>query len=187
MTRNAAYTLLRPLPALALLLCAAALGAGAYTAAGLLERHAGGAPIALEWAQLIPPGEAPADPRALARGVVPHGGLDPAGLENSQPGSGGVVRRYDGRRVRIVGYVVPLDYDGTKVMIFLLVPYFGACIHVPPPPPNQIVYVLANEGIDLGGDLSVPVRVTGTLTTLETVTEFAEVSYEVRADEVSID
>ena len=47
----------------------------------------------------------------------------------------------NGKRVRIPGYLLPLEVSGTKVTEFLLVPYVGACIHVPPPPPNQIVHV----------------------------------------------
>lgn len=48
----------------------------------------------------------------------------------------------DGARVRLPGYVVPLDaVDGGRLTQFLLVPYFGACIHSPPPPANQIVHV----------------------------------------------
>ncbi|MEE2730259.1 MAG: DUF3299 domain-containing protein [Pseudomonadota bacterium] len=42
---------------------------------------------------------------------------------------------------RIAGYVVPLATDGTRSSEFLLVPYFGACIHVPPPPANQTILV----------------------------------------------
>ncbi|MFA0441453.1 DUF3299 domain-containing protein [Vibrio sp. 10N.222.51.C12] len=42
---------------------------------------------------------------------------------------------------RIAGFVVPLEINGNKIESFLLVPFFGACLHVPPPPPNQIVYV----------------------------------------------
>ena len=47
----------------------------------------------------------------------------------------------DGRLVRIPGYALPLEFSGVGVREFLLVPYFGACIHVPPPPPNQMVFV----------------------------------------------
>ena len=46
-----------------------------------------------------------------------------------------------GQRVRLPGYVVPLDMVGDKLQDFLLVPYFGACIHSPPPPANQIVHI----------------------------------------------
>ena len=47
--------------------------------------------------------------------------------------------KYNGKLVRIPGYLVPLEYDGTGVSAALLVPYVGACIHVPPPPANQMV------------------------------------------------
>lgn len=46
-----------------------------------------------------------------------------------------------GQRVRLPGYVVPLDMVGDKLQDFLLVPYFGACVHSPPPPANQIVHI----------------------------------------------
>ncbi|MDR1451216.1 MAG: DUF3299 domain-containing protein [Helicobacteraceae bacterium] len=50
--------------------------------------------------------------------------------------------KIDGLSVKLPGYVAPLDWeDDEKLAEFLLVPYFGACIHVPPPPPNQIIHV----------------------------------------------
>ena len=67
-----------------------------------------------------------------------------------QPGAGAapaVVPELDGKRVRIGGYVVPLDFEATNVKEFLLVPFVGACIHVPPPPPNQIIYVKSAKGL----------------------------------------
>jgi hypothetical protein len=59
-------------------------------------------------------------------------------------------KELDGQLVRIPGYLLPLDVSGAKAIEFLLVPYVGACIHVPPPPPNQIIYVKAahNNGYD---------------------------------------
>ena len=48
---------------------------------------------------------------------------------------------WNGQRVRIPGFVVPLERRGEQVTEFLLVPYFGACIHTPPPPANQIIHV----------------------------------------------
>lgn len=63
---------------------------------------------------------------------------------------GGVVEELDGVVAKIPGFVVPLEVSmGGKVSEFLLVPYFGACIHYPPPPPNQLVHVLAKEPLDL--------------------------------------
>jgi hypothetical protein len=49
---------------------------------------------------------------------------------------------WNGQRVRIPGFVVPLERSRNEVSEFLLVPYFGACIHVPPPPANQIIHVV---------------------------------------------
>lgn len=51
----------------------------------------------------------------------------------------------DGAAVRLPGYVVPLEMSGRQVREFLLVPYFGACIHSPPPPANQIVHVVLDK------------------------------------------
>ncbi len=52
-----------------------------------------------------------------------------------------IVTKYLNQRIRIPGYVVPLDASRDKRREFLLVPYFGACIHSPPPPANQIILV----------------------------------------------
>jgi hypothetical protein len=56
------------------------------------------------------------------------------------------LKSYDGTRLRIPGFMVPLEDDAEKVSEFLLVPYVGACIHTPPPPPNQIVHVKMAKG-----------------------------------------
>lgn len=57
-----------------------------------------------------------------------------------------VVPELDGKQVKLPGYLLPLEFDQKKVTEFLLVPWFGACIHTPPPPPNQIVFVTIEEG-----------------------------------------
>lgn len=55
-----------------------------------------------------------------------------------------------GRAVRLPGFIVPLSFDQhRKVIEFFLVPYFGACLHLPPPPPNQILYIEYGEGIEV--------------------------------------
>ena len=51
----------------------------------------------------------------------------------------------NGARIRIAGFVVPIERQGDDVREFLLVPHFGACIHVPPPPANQIIYVVPSK------------------------------------------
>jgi hypothetical protein len=68
----------------------------------------------------------------------------------------------DGQVVRMPGYLLPLEYSGKKVTEFLLVPWVGACIHTPPPPPNQIVHVKADKPFEISG-MFAPVWVTGQL------------------------
>jgi len=68
--------------------------------------------------------------------------------------------KLDGKTVRIPGYVLPLEFDGEKTTEFLLVPFVGACIHVPAPPPNQMVHVLYPKGFQSKG-LYTPVYVVG--------------------------
>ena len=62
-------------------------------------------------------------------------------LWNSAP----VIASLRGERIRIAGFMIPLERKGDLVTEFLLVPYFGACIHVPPPPANQIIHVVATK------------------------------------------
>ncbi len=56
-----------------------------------------------------------------------------------------IVKELDGQLVRMPGYLLPLEVSSAKVTEFLLVPYVGACIHVPPPPLNQIIYAKAAQ------------------------------------------
>ncbi|MEM7408556.1 MAG: DUF3299 domain-containing protein [Pseudomonadota bacterium] len=69
-----------------------------------------------------------------------------------------------GRRVRLPGYVLPLEFSGDSVTEFLLVPFVGACIHVPPPPPNQIVHVRPDKPFVSEG-LYAPVWIEGVMQT----------------------
>ena len=70
--------------------------------------------------------------------------------------------KIDGQFVRIPGYALPLEHKDMGVTEFLLVPYVGACIHVPPPPPNQTVYVSLKDAYTVK-DLYEPVWITGRL------------------------
>ncbi len=83
-----------------------------------------------------------------------------------------VVDSLDGENVRIPGYALPLEFSGSAVTEFLLVPYVGACIHVPPPPPNQIVFVRAKEPYTPTG-LFDPVWVSGRLSVAKTRMELS--------------
>ena len=91
-----------------------------------------------------------------------------------------VVPELDGRKVRLPGFVVPLDFEGTETSEFLLVPYFGACIHVPPPPSNQIVYVKTVAGYPLQ-ELFDPVWVTGEIRTDAHLNEVGDAGYTLQA------
>jgi uncharacterized protein len=70
----------------------------------------------------------------------------------------------NGQIVRLPGYLLPLEFSGKKVSEFLLVPWVGACIHTPPPPPNQIVHVKPEKPVEMSG-MFAPVWVTGPMTT----------------------
>ena len=61
-----------------------------------------------------------------------------------------VVESMDGEAIKIPGFVVPIEFDDDQIITqFFLVPYFGACIHEPPPPPNQIIFVDYPKGLTL--------------------------------------
>jgi hypothetical protein len=81
-----------------------------------------------------------------------------------------------GRRVRIAGFVVPLDDYASEVKDFLLVPYFGACIHMPPPPPNQMIYVRMVGG-PVAANMYIPVVVEGELTVSTVDSPYGKVGY----------
>jgi hypothetical protein len=159
-------------------------------------------PMELTWAKLMPPALPVQNMRAKSflAGATPFPGAGssepppPPTIDDRrwlsekrlQPGVGAasaVVPELDGKRVRIGGYVVPLDFEATNVKEFLLVPFVGACIHVPPPPPNQIIYVKSAKGFDVQGSFD-PVYVTGTLKVASQYTGLAETGYSIDAGKV---
>jgi hypothetical protein len=162
--------------------------------------QAADAPLDLKWAQLMPPIDAvkPA-PKTFFSGAAPptsdHDGPPPPSsyqegnfmsMKRRQPGSNQpprVVGELNGKRVKIGGYVVPLDFEATTIKEFLLVPFVGACIHVPPPPANQIVYVKTAQGFEIAGQFD-PVWVTGTLKTEPAFTGLADTGYSLDAEAV---
>ena len=75
-----------------------------------------------------------------------------------------VVKGLDGQKIKMAGYLLPLEFSEEGVREFLLVPYVGACIHVPAPPANQIVLVTLKQSYKVDG-LYEPVWVTGTMST----------------------
>lgn len=61
-----------------------------------------------------------------------------------------VVETFKDKNIRIPGFIVPLQSNEAQLVTeFFIVPYFGACLHLPPPPPNQIIFVAYNKGIKL--------------------------------------
>jgi len=95
-----------------------------------------------------------------------------------QIGTFNVVKSLNGLKVRIPGYVVPLDFNAdSEHKEFLLVPYFGACLHTPPPPPNQIVFVKSDPPANVD-NIYDPFWLEGTLTTGEFNSDLADTAYE---------
>ncbi|MGI9615676.1 MAG: DUF3299 domain-containing protein [Acidimicrobiales bacterium] len=84
----------------------------------------------------------------------------------------------DGKNIQLAGFVAPLSYDDDIITEFLLVPYFGACIHVPPPPPNQTIMVTLDkaEGLTIEESWGA-VWVAGSLTASSATTDLATAGY----------
>ncbi|MDR0621353.1 MAG: DUF3299 domain-containing protein [Deltaproteobacteria bacterium] len=87
------------------------------------------------------------------------------------------------KRLKIPGFVVPLDFEDEKVDEFFLVPFFGACIHVPPPPPNQIILVRLKDPIEGLGVMEV-VWVYGKISLEKVSTDIGSSGYSLSADRV---
>jgi hypothetical protein len=90
----------------------------------------------------------------------------------------------DGERIRIPGFVIPLEKSGSKVREFLLVPYFGACIHTPPPPPNQIIHVKATKPVANMRTMDT-MWVSGVMQVRSIESEFGQAGYQLKAEEVA--
>ncbi|MEM0944211.1 MAG: DUF3299 domain-containing protein, partial [Pseudomonadota bacterium] len=147
---------------------------------------AGGAaastPIELHWDDLIPEAQKGLAFQTLqGLGVVEHGQLS---TPFDQEAAYAVVTEYDGEVVRIPGYVVPLDFEGIAITDFILVPYIGACIHVPPPPANQLIFVRPAEPFEIRSMWD-PVFVTGTISALAFETALAQIGYGMEQGEVA--
>ncbi len=140
------------------------------------------------WDDLLPKGW---DPLAAFKG------LDVAKLSDSDPRADEALRKLrkawdaapaneamHGRNIRIAGFLVPLEWGDKTLREFLLVPYFGACIHVPPPPANQIIHVIA-ENPAKGMQAMDPVWVEGAVEIALSTTEMGNSSYRMKAKSVS--
>ncbi|SPH22620.1 hypothetical protein ASD8599_03362 [Ascidiaceihabitans donghaensis] len=134
--------------------------------------------IDLEWTDLVPEGQ-PALPPVI-QDLIQHDGPD---MSRQQPVSHGVRTDWNGEIVRLPGFVVPIDYSGTGVTAFILVPFVGACVHVPPPPANQLVFVTTQTPYE-GSGLFEAVNVIGMFGTASTSTQLADIAYALSADHI---
>lgn len=135
----------------------------------------------IDWLELMP-----AEDLKLLESMpeVTHEGDGPAALPDEIM-TGRVVDEMEGKSGRIPGFVVPLETtDDMRITEFFLVPYYGACIHVPPPPPNQIIHVKYEEGFELEA-LYDPVWIEGELKIEKTENDVASSSYSIVAKSVT--
>jgi len=132
----------------------------------------------------------PKDARSRFAGGAPpapvHDYLGEGGLAAQQVMDFSVNKQLDGANVKIPGFIVPLDIgkDGL-VSEFFLVPYFGACIHVPPPPPNQIVFVKMAKGIALDS-IYEAYWITGKMKLSNKTTRLGAAAYSLSGEKVEI-
>jgi len=138
----------------------------------------------LTWEELMPEGEeerlyALYEAQAESGIQIAEGGAEDVAV---QIGSFNIVSTLDGQRVRLPGYTVPFEYGvDAQITEFLLVPYFGACLHAPPPPPNQTIFITTAAPIKLA-DLDQAVWVEGTLRTNKQETALADAAYTIELD-----
>lgn len=75
----------------------------------------------------------------------------------------GELQKIIGKEITMKGFMMPLDYDSKEVTEFLFMPYVPSCMHVPPPPPNQLVLVKMKKGAKITPSFF-PIEITGKLT-----------------------
>lgn len=172
--------------ALALLACVAATQAQDYQVGDRLAPKAGAAAThfrEISWDDLMP---------ADWDGGKFLAGLDLDNLQDGDPRAtealarlraewdgAPVVPALAGQRIRIPGFVVPLETDGKAIREFLLVPYFGACVHVPPPPANQLIHVLPDQPVAAKLNMA-PVWVEGVLAVGRIASDMGTAGYQLR-------
>lgn len=139
--------------------------------------------LELDWKELLPEGE-----RTHFSPIAPppvHDARGEGGPPAIQAQDFNVNKSLDGATVRLPGFIVPLDAQRSGLSEFLLVPYFGSCIHVPPPPPNQIVYVHTSNraAVDSIYDAY---WITGKLHLQNKATRLGATAYELSAEKIEV-
>lgn len=145
-------------------------------------------PRELTWMQMVPPDAPPPqmqqapmhDLSQLADALAAENAPAAQQAEPDAP----VVSELDGQQVKLPGYIVPLNVtEEGRVTEFLFVPYFGACIHVPPPPSNQIVHVTSELGV-LMDALYQPFWIEGPLKVAAVSSEMGNAGYQMAAEKI---
>ena len=147
-------------------------------------------PKDLTWSEMIPPDAPPEVPNMTPLHDLSKMGdalsAESAPAAKQDMPNAPVVQSLDGQNIRLPGYIVPLEVsEEGRTTDFLLVPYFGACIHVPPPPSNQIVHVKSELGVKLD-ELYQPYWVEGPLQVKQSTSELADAGYQMEADKIYV-
>ena len=145
-------------------------------------------PKELTWSEMIPPDAMPATsnmtPLHDMSQISSTLSAESAPAARQDMPNAPVVNSLDGQTIRLPGYIVPLQVsEEGRTTEFLLVPYFGACIHVPPPPSNQIVHVTSEVGVKLD-ELYQPYWIEGALLVKASTSELADAGYQMEADRI---
>ncbi|QFT62676.1 DUF3299 domain-containing protein [Roseivivax sp. THAF30] len=154
----------------------------AFAAASLVPRQAfARSYLELEWDDLMP--------RGVPYGqIIGPGRIDEENdLWNPEYDANGqrLNMALDGKRVELPGFVLPFEMTVEGVTNFMLVPYVGACIHTPPPPPNQLVFVSTREPWP-NDKLWEPVLAAGRLSAKPLTTLVADAGYQMDAERIKV-
>ncbi|AUG43432.1 MULTISPECIES: DUF3299 domain-containing protein [Pseudomonas] len=147
-------------------------------------------PRDLAWSEMIPP-DAPAEvpnmkPLHDLSQMSDALAAESAPAAKQEMPNAPVVQSLDGLSVRLPGYIVPLEVsEEGRTTEFLLVPYFGACIHVPPPPSNQIVHVKSEVGVKLD-ELYQPYWIEGPMQVKASTSDIADAGYQMEAQKIYV-
>ncbi|MDP9962903.1 hypothetical protein J2W37_000609 [Variovorax paradoxus] len=149
----------------------------------------GQAPRTIGWDDLLPKDWNP-------WGDFQTGGLDLRSLSDDDPRAAEALRRLrkiwddaplnaamDGAVIRLPGYVVPLEGTAQGMRELLLVPHYGACIHTPPPPSNQIVHVMLDKPVKSLSAMDT-IWVSGALKTTRATTVHGVSGYQLAATKI---
>ncbi|MGE8479066.1 MAG: DUF3299 domain-containing protein [Pseudomonas shirazensis] len=145
-------------------------------------------PRELDWPALIPEGAPVQAPQLAPLHDLSQIGnalaAESAPPAPQQSANAPVVQALDNQQVKLPGYIVPLEVsEEGRTTEFLLVPYYGACIHVPPPPSNQIVHIFSEMGVRVE-DLYQPYWIEGRMQVKASSSELADAGYQMEAEKI---